>query len=239
MRVANLVKWAIALGLLGLSFVNASWLAPDPQGGLQLIAAKNGKDGCATLETTRRALIDAGGGVVLDSDSAGKCLSAKTALEQFPRYRFLLRTADAAKVLGIFDALKTPVDSRYGFIGTSAAIAGIRDKVPGVWAFTIAEARTCFADYVKLGWFALVPKSCEGGTIIVPLDEKWKVAGWPRRFLARMKAAGTHVILSGPGAPADAIPGLTQLEQIPQVPRDFAGLLWLDDAALIGPSIRR
>ena len=240
MNIANLAKWAIALGLLGLSFLNASWLAADPQGALQLVAAHSeDKGGCATFGGVQRALIDAGGGVVLDADSTGKCLPAQTALEQFPRYHFILKTSDAAKTLAIFERIKQPIDERYGFLGDAATIAAIRAKAPGAWAWTIAEARACFDDYVKLGWFGVTPKSCKGGTILVPLDQKWKVAGWPRRFQARMAAAGAHVILTGPGAPAESIPGLSQLEQIPEVPREYTGMLWLEDAGLIGPSIRR
>ena len=240
MRIGNLIKWAIAIALVVLSFLNASWLAPDPAGGLSLIAAHSeDKPGCATLEGTRRALIDAGGGVVIDTDSAKGCLTAETALQQFPRYRFILKVSDAAKALAIFKQLDRPVDERYGFLGDAATIAAIRAQNPKAWAWTIPEARGCFADYVKLGWFGGTPASCKGTTILVPLDQKWKVAGWPRRFQARMAAAGTHVILTAPGAPADAIPGLTQLEQIPEVPRDYTGMLWLEDAALIGPSIRR
>lgn len=240
MRIANLAKWAIALGLLGLSFLNASWIASSPKGTLQLVAAHSeDKTDCATLEGVRRALIDAGGGVMLDTAASSPCLSAEKALEQFPRYHFILKIDEAAKVLAMFETLKRPIDERYGFVGDAKAIAAIRAKAPGAWAWTIDGARTCFNDYVKLGWFGLTPASCKGGTILVPLDEKWKVAGWPKRFLARMAAANTRVILTGPGSPADSIPGLTRLEQIPDVPRDFAGMLWLENAALIGPSIRR
>lgn len=240
MSIANLAKWAVAIGLVVLSFLNASWIAPDPAGGLQLVAAHSeDKGGCATLGGVQRALIDAGGGVVLDAEGAKGCLSAETAIAQFPRYHFILNVSDAAKTLAMFERLKEPIDDRYGFIGDAATIAAIRAKVPGAWAWTIAGARSCFDDYVKLGWFGVTPKSCRGGAILVPLDQKWKVAGWPRRFQARMQAAGTRVILTGPGAPADSIPGLTQLEQIPEVPREYTGMLWLDEPALIGPAIRR
>ena len=240
MKIGNLIKWAIATGLVVLSFLNASWLAPEPPGGLSLIAAHSGdNDGCATLESTRRALIDAGGGVVIETDSAKGCMTAEMSLAQFPRYHFILKVSDAEKALAIFGRLKRPIDERYGFLGDAAAIATIRAKAPHSWAWTIAEGRSCFADYVTRGWLGLVPASCKGGTILVPLDQKWKVAGWPKRFQARMKTSGTRVILTAPGIPADSIPGLTQLEQIPQVPRAYTGMLWLEDAALIGASIRR
>jgi hypothetical protein len=240
LRIGNVVRWAVAVGLLGLSFVNASWLAPEPSGALQLIGAKVGdKDGCATLDETRRALIAGGGPVVLDADATSGCMPATTALTELARYRFILRIADGEKALELFDAIKRPIDDRYAFLGEAAAVASIRAREPKAWAFTIAESRQCFSDYAKLGWLSLVPASCKGRTILVPLDQKWKIAGWPRRFQARMAAAGTRIILTGPGDRADAIPGLAQVEQIPEIPRAYTGYVWVDDVERIGPAIRR
>ncbi len=240
MRIGSLVRWAIAGFLVVMSFVNASWLAPAPPGALQMIAARPGAgDACPSLKDTREALIAAGGPVVLDAAAKPGCMNFATALEQLPRYKFILKTDDAAGTLAAFEKLERPVDERYGFIGDAATVATIRARAPKAWAFTIAEGRACFEDYVKLGWLAMVPESCRGKTILVPLDEKWKVAGWPRRFQARMKAAGTQVILTAPGKPADAIPGITTLEQIPEVPRAYTGYLWVDAPILIGRSIRR
>jgi hypothetical protein len=240
MRIGNIVRWLVAIGLVILSFVNASWMAPAPTGALQLIGAKADTGGdCASLEDTRRALINGGGTVVLRLDPASGCATPASALAELPRYRFIFDTADGAGALALFDAAKRPIDQRYAFFGTAGAIAPIRARNPEAWTFTIAEARKCFADYTRLGWLAQVPESCVGGTILVPLDQKWKVAGWPRRFQARMAAVGTRIILTGPGEPGDSIPGLTQLDQIPEIPRDYTGSVWVDDIALIGPSIRR
>ena len=111
MTIANLIKWAIAVALVVLSFVNASWLAPEPKGGLSLIAAHSrSKDVCGTLESTRRALIDAGGGVVIDTDSAKGCTTVETALAKFPRNHFILKVSDAEQALAIFGRLKRPID---------------------------------------------------------------------------------------------------------------------------------
>lgn len=211
-----------------------------PNGAMAMVAAKTAdKGGCASLEGVRRALIEAGGPVVLDADAGLGCLPVKTALEQFPRYRFIVRTRNAEKALAPFAELNRPIDDRYAFIGDAATVAAIRAKAPAARAWTIAEARTCFSDYAKLGWLAMVPESCRGKAIVVPLDQKWKVAGWPKRFQMRMAASNTQMILAAPGDQPDAIPGLTELEQIPEVPRDYMGWLWVDDAALIGPSVRR
>jgi hypothetical protein len=240
MRVGNVIKWAVAIALVILSFVNASWIAPEPNGALAMIAAQSENKGdCPTLEGTRRALIDAGGPVVIDAAAKPGCMAAVTALTQLPRYPFILKMTDGAKALAVFDGLKRTIDKRYGFIGDAASVAVVRAREPMAWAFTAEEGRSCFGDYVKLGWFGIVPRSCKGRTIIVPLDQRWKVAGWPNRFQARMAVAGTHMILTAPDSGSGPLIGLTNLQQIPEVPRDYKGYLWVDDIALIGPAIRR
>jgi hypothetical protein len=240
MRIGNTFRWLVAIGLLILSFVNASWMAPAPTGALRLIGAKVGAGGdCPSLEDTRRALINGGGTVVLRIDPESRCATPASALAEFPRYRFIFDTADGEGALAMFEAAKRPIDERYAFFGAADALAPIRSRNPEAWIFTIAEGRKCFQDYSWMGWLSFVPESCAGGTILVPLDQKWKVAGWPRRFQARMAAAGTRIILTGPGEPGDSIPGLTRLDQIPEIPRDYTGSVWVDDIALIGPSIRR
>jgi glycerophosphoryl diester phosphodiesterase len=239
MKIVAVVGWSLALGLFILSFMNASWLAPEPKGVLKLIATRTAdKDDCPTLEGMRRAVIDSGGRLVIDVPGKSGCNALGEALTQLPRYQFTVRVGDAAKALAVFDQLKRPIDKRYSFTGDAAAIAAIRARAPKAWSWTVEEARTCFADYAVRGWFGLVPQSCVGRTILIPLDKKWKVAGWPKRFLARMEAAGTRVIITAPDA-GGALKGIDALTQIPEVPRDYDGYLWVDDAALIGPSIRR
>jgi glycerophosphoryl diester phosphodiesterase len=240
MRFANIIKLSIPALLIALSFTNASWIAPDPDSTLTLIAAHpaDGKN-CPTIETVRRALIDGGGLVALDAETAPGCMTLGAALQEFPRYHFQVQMRDGAKTLAIFDQLKLPLDERYSFTGDAASVAAIRARAPNAWAWTIAEGKQCFEDYVTKGWFSIVPDSCKGRTIIVPLEQRWKMAGWPNRFQARMKAAGTHVILTGPSGAPGTITGLTALAQVVDVPRSYKDYLLVEDATMIGPPIRQ
>ena len=108
------------------------------------------------------------------------------------------------------------------------ALAGAKDSI-------------VFDTHVSNGIYTLSsPLSIAAGkTIIIPLDQQWKAWGWPKRFMARMDAAKVRVILSGPASADGTMVGLTALEQIPQVPRDFTGYLWVEDIDLIGPALRR
>ena len=176
---------------------------------MQLVAAKPGTGDCPDVEELRKALIAGGGPAVLTEPDAGKCTARKEALEQLGRYPFIFAGGDPQALLAMFAKTNSPFEGRYGYLGDAAEVAAFRQAAPQGWAFTIAEGRRCYADYTMWGWLTIVPESCRGGTMLVPLDGKWKLAGWPKRFQARMKASGTRIILTGPGDPADAITGLT------------------------------
>jgi hypothetical protein len=240
MKIANLAKWVFALGAVTLSLINASGIAPHPNGSVTLIASKTSDEGdCATLSETRQTITDTGGPVVLPFKSEKGCMPLSEALIQLPTFEFMIRTSDAAATLALFDKLKRPIGAQYSFIGDAATLATIRAKTPNVWAWNEEEGRACFAAYVRSGWFGITPEICRGGTILIPLDQKWKVAGWPKRFVARMETAGTRMILTAPDGPNGELVGINALEQIPEVPRDYNGYLWVDDIALIGPSLER
>lgn len=132
------------------------------------------------------------------------CLGAEEAVRQMPKRKFIAST-----------------DS------------GFAASVPAGWTWTRDAARACYDDYFKMGWLGIVPESCRGKTMLIPLDGQLKVWGWPKRFMARMNAAGVKVILGEPGK------GVAKVQQLPEVPRDFTGYLWVEDIARIGPAIRR
>jgi hypothetical protein len=240
MRIGNAIKWAVALGLIGLSGINASGIAPQPIGSVTLIASKTeDKGGCATLKGTRRTVVDTGGPIVFPADSAKGCMPLSEALIQLPTSDFMIRTSDAEKMVAMFNAIKRPLDARYSFIADNAVAAAIRAKSPKAWVWNEAGGKACFAAYVKTGWFGITPDACKNATILIPIDQKWKLAGWPKRFVARMEAAGARMILTGPEGPNGEMVGINALEQIPDVPRDYNGYMWVDDILLIGPAIER
>ena len=238
MKIGNAIRWTIAIALIVLSFANASWLAPQPKGSLRLIAESR-QPGCQDVEVTRADIMAGADVVTIDAIPLEGCTPPTVPLRELARYSMIFEVENAAATLAIFEQIKRPIDQRYGFIGHDAAISEIRRKHPNAWAFTIAEARKCFSDYIWQGWLTVTPSSCKNGTMVIPIDQKWKVAGWPRRFQARMAAAGTRVILAGEGTEPDHISGLGKLEEIAEIPRDYTGYVWVSNIELIGRSIRR
>ncbi len=166
------------------------------------------------------------------------------ALRQFPTMHFMINfksdnPAEANMVIATFAKIGRPIDRKYSFYGGGAKpIARMRERVPGVWGWTKDEVKACSTDYFKMGWLGMMPESCRNRTIMVPLNGQWLTWGWPNRFMQRMHTANVKVILSGPISSGRANVGLERIEQIPDVPRDFNGYLWVEDIANIGPAIR-
>jgi hypothetical protein len=206
---STLVKLAIVAAIVILSAMNASWIAPQPPGVLRLIAAKTGDEGgCMTQAGAQKAFVDGADYLVVDSKAPAACVTLDAAAIQMPKRKFIAQAKDANTE--VYSATK-----------------------PQSWVWDTVAARACYDDYFKLGWLGIVPESCRGKTMLIPLDGQLKVWGWPKRFLARMNTADVRVILGGPGA------GVARADQLPDVPRDFTGYLWVENIGRIGPAIRR
>lgn len=165
------------------------------------------------------------------------------ALREAPRMRFFVnfksrdpRDADAA--VAAFRRAGVAIDDRFGFYGHPAVTGRLRQLVPGAWTFWKDEMKACLTDYAKVGWTGYVPASCRDTTVAVPLNYQWAIWGWPRRFLARMDAVGTRVILMGPYEDG-RLTGIERPEQLDKVPRDFRGYLWIEDFYTVGRALER
>ena len=144
--------------------------------------------------------------------------------------------ADADALVAAFARAQVPIDSKFGFYGHPKVTRRLKQLVPGVWTFHKDEAKACLVDYLKVGWTSYVPATCRDTTVTVPLNYQWAIWGWPNRFLARMKAANTKVILLGDYEDGTA-PGLERPEQLADVPKSFRGYLWIEDLYNVGPAL--
>ncbi len=71
--------------------------------------------------------------------------------------------------------------------------------------------------------------------MVIPLDGQWKLWGWPNRLIARIKAAGGRIVVTGPAGTGEN--GLSLPEQIGEVPASFNGYLQVADMWTIGPAL--
>jgi glycerophosphoryl diester phosphodiesterase len=211
----------------------------------------NGKG--VTREHTLAELkaLDLGHGYTADGGKTfplrGKAIGAmptvEDVLQAVPRTQFLFNfkskdPRDAELLAAAFARAGVPIDERFAFYGHPRVLARMRPLAPKSWIFSKEEIRACALDYLKFGWFGHVPDSCQGRTIMVPLNYRWAVWGWPNRFLDRMAGANTRVILMGDIENDRSPVGLARPEQLGQVPRDFRGYLWVEDMWTIGRALQ-
>jgi hypothetical protein len=185
--------------------------------GAVAIIARTGKTKCAADMARPRALLS-------------QAPPALTNAELFVR---IDTPADVPAILAAIPAAGKPV-----FYGSDGAMAAVRKARPDGYAFAIAKARQCTSDYKSSGWMGSVPASCKNGTALVTLDELgFTLWGWPNRYLARMQASGTRVIIAQ-DVKGDAITGLTTPERYGDIADSFNGTIWVEDIANMGPALK-
>lgn len=132
---------------------------------------------------------------------------------------------------------RDPEEEGDAFYGHPAPVARIRELYPQAWAWSTEAAKQCSSDYVLTGWTGLIPDSCEGGTMIIPINRQWMFWGWPNKLIERMESVGARIIVTGDHANGEPNTGLTLPEQLGDIPRSFNGYVWVEDIWTIGPAL--
>jgi glycerophosphoryl diester phosphodiesterase len=319
-RTTGYVLIAIALVVIGLTWLNASWLAGKPEGRLTLIAHRGsglpippGTPGdCSARHVTpgdhgnmiensagamTKAMSDGAGGLMLDvratrdgeavifRDATLDCRTNGTGavadrdlsylrtldigygysadggrtfphrgfgigamptvvdvLRAYPRpvLVFDLPDARAAEVtVAAFQRAGVQIGPRFGFAGPPAARARLRQLTQGGFILDPDASEACMGPYRQTGWLGIVPERCNGTTLILPREGGWTIWGWPYRFLARMNAVGARFFIAGDGPEGGPYVGLTEPEQLGEVPHDYTGMLLVEDMDNVGRALVR
>ncbi|MEL6874800.1 MAG: hypothetical protein AAGM33_04925, partial [Pseudomonadota bacterium] len=176
---------------------------------------------------------------------AGKIPTVEEAIasETFRPFLFNFKSKDPDEADQLFAILKKagrdPVKEGDGFYGADAAVERMKELAPGVWTWSKADVKACTRDYAWMGWLGMIPDSCQNGTLVVPLDYQWLIAGWPNRTQARMEAVGARILIIGPMNDRESTRGLTQGEQLADIPVSFTGYVMIEDIRKVGPALVR
>lgn len=266
----------IAALFFGFTLLQASWLAPEPEGEPKLVAdhgaepvrdvagcvasANSGFGGTAfhpdvgVLQSAAGAKADAlmvplrleAGLLVVAPQYERLCPADKTrppapateamlALSR-PDRIWRIEGADAARAFANLPGRKNDRDLA---IGDAAAVAALRTYAPKLRAFTVAGARDCASRYRTTGLWAVVPRTCHDGVMLLTLDDLgYTLWGWPDRFLARMKDANVRLIIAEDVVDG-RIKGLTDVHQYGEIAKSYNGYIWVDNIDELGPALKR
>jgi len=85
--------------------------------------------------------------------------------------------------------------------------------IPDLKGMGSRAMKACLLRYLALGWSGYVPEACRNTNVMMPVNLAWLMWGWPNRFHARMRAAGSEIILLGPYEKGDTgTSGIDSLE---------------------------
>ncbi len=159
---------------------------------------------------------------------------------------FNFKSKDPAEADQLFAILKASGrdsvklgDAFYG--GREAGpVKRMRELMPKNWVFSTKDGlQSCSREYVLYGWTGIIPKSCRGGTLAIPVNYQFLFWGWPNRLIARMESVGGKVIVMGPYASGKSNEGLTTPQQLGDIPDSFNGYIWVEDIWAVGPALKR
>lgn len=131
---------------------------------------------------------------------------------------------------------RDPVEENDGIYGPAGPIARIRALYPKAWSWTREEAWKCSSDYRLTGWTSILPESCKGKTMLVPLDSQWTMWGWPNRLIQRMEEHGGKIVVVESYDEGAPLRGLTLPEQLGDIPRGFNGFILVEDGFTVTPA---
>lgn len=163
-------------------------------------------------------------------------------LTHFPERRFLIhiKSNDPREGEALAERLLRLPSSRLQHLmayGGDAPIEALRARIPSLLTMSKAAAKRCLLHYVAIGWTGLVPASCERQLILLPSNYAPWLWGWPARFSARMRAAGSEVIVAGALVSGDASSGIDRAEQFEALKRPIPGI-WTNRIDRIAPLVR-
>ena len=200
-----------------------------------------------TLEELKRLDVgfgyspDGGETFPLRGRGVGAMPSAAEVIRAFPRRKLVFalhEPAAADAVVRAFAEAGVTIGEDHGFSGPPEALARLRALTQGGWTVDPEASEACLAAYRRVGWLSLVPDECEGRTLMVPREGGWTLWGWPYRFLNRLAGAGARFLIVGEQDGA-RLTGLTQPEQLGEVPRHYRGMLLIEDMFDVGRSLQR
>jgi glycerophosphoryl diester phosphodiesterase len=199
-----------------------------------------------TLDVGYGYTADGGKTFPLRGKGVGLMPTLAEVLQKYPDQRFLIQIKDGARsvadsLVAYLRANQIEASDRLTFFGGVGPLRRLRKILPLVRTWSAGSAGECLFGYLETGWFGRVPRACDDGIIIVPIEQADLLWGWPNRFLERMRGHRTEVMLVGK---IDSIANgqwsrLDTLQELSRVPIGFDGSIWTDQIRVTGPAIRR
>lgn len=187
---------------------------------------------------------DGGATYPFRGQGVGLMPSLDEVLAEFPDKRFLIhvKSRDAEEGRKLADRLaKLSAEARGHLIvyGDDAPLDALGQMLPDMRTMGRGKLKRCLLRYIGLGWSGYVPAACRNTMLLVPVNYARILWGWPNRFLARIRDAGTDVYVAGRYSVGGVGTGIDTAEELETLPRDYNGGIWTNRAEVIAPLVTR
>lgn len=164
-------------------------------------------------------------------------------LAAFPGRRFLINIksndpAEGLRLASFLKRLPSGQAERLMVYGGDRPIATLKSEIPGMPAMSRESLKRCLISYIGYGWTGIVPKACRNSVIFVPVNVGPWLWGWPGRFVARMRDAGSHVFVIGPYHGGAFSAGIDTPEDVHRLPHGYAGGVMTNEIEAIAPMLK-
>jgi glycerophosphoryl diester phosphodiesterase len=146
------------------------------------------------------------------------------------------RAADGEAVAAFLSTLPSARLATVTVTGGDTAVAAVSSRLPQVRTSSKAIIKSCLLRYFGEGWTGHVPDICRHRELIVPIGYgKW-LWGWPNRFVARMRAVDTRVVVVR--MVGDWSAGFDTAADVATLPDGWTGAVWTNRADVVAPLLR-
>ncbi|RHW41760.1 glycerophosphodiester phosphodiesterase [Neobacillus notoginsengisoli] len=159
----------------------------------------------------------------------GMMPSLDEVLNRFPNKEFLIHMKSNDPEEGImlaeyFSGLSEERLGQLSVYGGDAPIATLKENLPDMRGMSKATLKSCLLPYIAVGWTGVVPGACERTQLHIPEKIAPWLWGWTGKFMPRMEAAETRVVLvAGDGGFSE---GFDSKEDVERIASDFSGWVW-------------
>ncbi|WP_318507019.1 glycerophosphodiester phosphodiesterase family protein [Bacillus sp. T3] len=163
-------------------------------------------------------------------------------LSQFSKQDLLIHIKsnrkEDGKLLALYlDELPQEQQKLITVYGDNEPIKVVKEKLPKLRVMSMDTMKSCLLPYIATGWTGYVPPACQNTELHIPEKYAPYLWGFPSKFLDRMEAANTRVILvAGDGEWSEGFDSITDLDRLP---KNYNGGIWTNRIDRIAPHFNK
>ncbi|MEV6964002.1 glycerophosphodiester phosphodiesterase family protein [Hamadaea sp. NPDC051192] len=194
------------------------------------------------LDVGYRYTADGGASFPFRGKGIGKMPAIEDVLTALPGREFLIdvksgEPTEGEVLAGYLATLPADRLTKISVYGGDEPIAALTARLPQVRVMSKAIMKDCLLKYLAVGATGYVPDACAHRQLHIPEAYAPYLWGWPTKFVDRMAAKDTRVVLvAGDGGFSE---GFDSADDWQRLPAGFSGVIWtnrIDRVATLRPA---